>query len=87
MKRAVLALLALGVGCLTGVLVAAGLIVLGAAAFWLFVFGDDPWPGWAESALVVVAALAGCLAGAVAALLTWRASARLRHIDRSGRNT
>ncbi|MDH3399033.1 MAG: hypothetical protein OEM81_14570 [Acidimicrobiia bacterium] len=39
-------------GILTGIGVTAGVMAFGAGIYWLWLFGDDPWPGWAEVALV-----------------------------------
>lgn len=41
--------------------IAGGLYAGGLAAgvAWLFLFGDDPWPDWAESAILGVATVAG----------------------------
>jgi hypothetical protein len=47
--------LALGLAVIGGALIA--LIIVGGftavlmGALWIFVFGDDPWPGWVETVL------------------------------------
>lgn len=42
-------------GFVVGAGIGAGVIIAGAGIFWLFVFGDNPWPGLAEDGLVAVA--------------------------------
>jgi hypothetical protein len=46
MWRYVLLGLASGIGATLAVM------GFGAGVYWLWLFGDDPWPGWAEAALV-----------------------------------
>lgn len=72
------ALTVLGYGAVGAVAaggLAAFIIVMGAAAFWLLIFGDDPWPGWAETALVAVAYCAGLGVCLSAPYLGWRKGA------------
>ena len=45
-------------GFAVGAIVAAGVVIGGAAIFWVFVFGDNPWPPVAETLLVAVAVFA-----------------------------
>jgi hypothetical protein len=42
---------------------------------WLFVFGDDPWPGWAETVLNLAIPIAGLLLWAI---LSWKIWLQLR---------
>ncbi|MSP21960.1 MAG: hypothetical protein EXR66_02900 [Dehalococcoidia bacterium] len=71
--RRALTLLVYGVGgLLFGAALAAGIILLGAAAFWLLIFGDDQWPGWAENVLVGVAYSAWLFAFLAALYLGWK---------------
>ena len=62
-----------------GAAVALGLSMLGAAALfgllWIFVFGDDPWPGWVEPSLNVAIPIAGL---ALWALFSWAIWNRLK---------
>lgn len=62
---------------------AAALIVVGTGAgvFWLYVFGDDPWPAWTGSALTWAAGLV-----AVLALVAATTAGRLvgRRLERTG---
>ena len=44
---------------------------------WLFVFGDDPWPGWAEVALNIAIPLAGLFLWAVFGWQIWLRLKRL----------
>lgn len=37
--------------------VMAGSMALG--VMWLYIFGDDPWPAWSETAITGIALLAG----------------------------
>lgn len=43
---------------------------------WLFVFGDDPWPAWAEQFLNLAIPIAGLLLWAI---IGWRIWSWLRH--------
>ena len=45
-------------GFVIGAIVAAGVVVGGAGIFWIFVFGDNPWPPAAETLLVAVGLVA-----------------------------
>ncbi len=47
------------VGIVAGVATSMAIILAGASVFWLFFFGDDPWPSPAETALVAGAYGAG----------------------------
>ena len=44
---------------LAGGATAIAILVAGAAFYWLYLFGDDPWPSSAQTALVAVAYIAG----------------------------
>ena len=56
--RILLSLLAAAIGGWAGVMIVGG----GAAGLaWLFLFGDDPWPGWAEPVILTIAALGGLI--------------------------
>ena len=59
-------------GAVAGAIVAAAVIAVGASVFWLFVFGDDPWPSWAEVALVASAYVAGFAVFVSVAAVMWR---------------
>ena len=43
--------------------------------FWLWIFGDDPWPAWATLGLDVLVPVGGLLLWVIFGLLIW---ARLR---------
>ena len=62
-----------------GAAVALALSMLGTAALfgllWIFVFGDDPWPGWVEPALNIVIPIVGL---ALWALFSWAIWNRLK---------
>jgi multisubunit Na+/H+ antiporter MnhB subunit len=74
-SRRALRLLGYGVaGLLVGGALAAGIMLAGAVAFWLLIFGDDPWPARAENTLVGVAYAAGLFAVLAALHLGWRRS-------------
>jgi hypothetical protein len=47
------------IGLAAGAAVTVATIVLGAGVFWLYVFGDDPWPSAAQTLLTVAAFAAG----------------------------
>jgi hypothetical protein len=68
---------------LGGAAVAIGMLMLGTGAvagiLWIFVFGDDPWPGWATTALNILIPVAGMFLWAV---FSWQIWLRLRpHIE------
>ena len=72
MKRLLALLLAIAGGAMAalGVVIVVGGGLLG--LLWLYVFGDDPWPGWAENALNLAIPLAGLALWAVFAWIIWR---------------
>lgn len=52
--RLALALIAAAIGGWAGLMVIGG----GAAGIaWLFLFGDNPWPGWAEPVILAIGVL------------------------------
>jgi hypothetical protein len=61
-------------GLLLGAGLAVGIILVGAAAFWLLIFGDDVWPAWAQNVLVGVGYSTGLLVFLAALHLGWRRS-------------
>ena len=61
-------------GLIAGAATAATIILLGASVFWLYLFGDDPWPSSAEIALVA----SGYVAGAIVFLAIVISQARAR---------
>ncbi|MCC6236490.1 MAG: hypothetical protein IT299_02825 [Dehalococcoidia bacterium] len=63
-------------GALLGFAIAASIMVMGAATFWLFIFGDDPWPAWAENGLVVGAYAIGLAVLVVGVRAGWRRASR-----------
>lgn len=65
-------------GTILGGLLAASIMVMGAGAFWLFIFGDDAWPGWAEAALVGVAYVVALVVLGAALREGWRRGAAPR---------
>ncbi len=75
MNRIVAVLLAI-VG---GAAIALGTLMLGTGAvgglLWIFVFGDDPWPGWAMTALNILIPVAGMFLWAV---FFWQILLRLK---------
>jgi hypothetical protein len=77
-NRGVALLLALVGGAAVALAAAMGVTVMTMGVLWLFVFGDDRWPGWIEPALDVAIPLLGLAIWAVAALLIWRRLAALR---------
>ena len=81
MNRAVALLLAV----IGGAAVALALVMFGTAAavgfLWIFVFGDDPWPAWAEGALDIIIPLVGL---ALWALFSWAIWNRLRAYRQEG---
>ena len=57
-------------GMVAGVITAVGILIVGTAIFWLYLFGDDPWPSWAERALVATAYVAGAAVFALVLFLS-----------------
>ena len=68
-----------------GAAAALTLVMFGTAAavglLWIFVFGDDSWPGWVEPALDIVIPLVGL---ALWALFSWAIWNRLKAPHRAG---
>ena len=63
------------------------LMVLGGALLGflrLFVFGDDPWPGWAMTVLNVLIPVAGLFLWAVVGWQIWLRLSRYLPADRPG---
>jgi hypothetical protein len=62
-----------------GAAAALALVMFGTAGLfgllWIFVFGDDPWPGWVESALNIAIPIIGL---ALWALFSWAIWNRLK---------
>ena len=71
MSRIAAALLAI----IGGAAVALGIVMLGTGALagllWIFVFGDDPWPGWAMTALNILIPIVGLFLWAVFGWQIW----------------
>ena len=71
MNRVIAALLAI-VG---GGAAALGVMMLGtgmlAGFLWIFVFGDDPWPGWAMTTLNVLIPIVGLFLWSVFGWQIW----------------
>lgn len=61
-----------GVGAVAGGLAGAFTIVLLAAVAWLWVFGDDPWPGWAEIVIAGAGYTVGLVATVAGVIIGWR---------------
>ena len=47
------------IGAVAAVAAAAFVAVFGAGIYWLWLFGDDPWPGWARNGLVAASYAVG----------------------------
>ena len=77
MNRFAAALLAV----IGGAAVALGILMLGTGALagllWIFVFGDDPWPGWAMTTLNILIPIAGLF---LWAMFGWQIWLRLRRL-------
>jgi hypothetical protein len=76
MMRAMHRFAIVGAAAVVAVVVGSALVVVGAGIFWLFLFGDDPWPHVAEIALVTLGYGAGLLAGAATLMLLIRSDRR-----------
>lgn len=78
MKHRYLYLLLFSVPALIASLLAGFVALAGAAGMlWLFVYGDDPWPRAAETALLVLFAAVSLAAGAVCFRRAYRAGEQL----------
>ena len=77
MNRFAAALLAI----IGGAAVALGVLMIGTGAvaglLWIFVFGDDPWPGWAMTTLNVLIPIVGLL---LWAMFGWQIWLRLKRM-------
>jgi hypothetical protein len=74
MKRPHLYLLLFSVPALVAALLAGFMVLAGAAGvLWLFVYGDDPWPGAAEATLVALFASVSLATWAVLLRRAYRA--------------
>ena len=77
--------IALLLAVIGGAAVALGLAMFVTAAavgfLWIFVFGDDPWPGWVEPALNIASPVVGL---ALWALFSWAIWNRLKAPHRAG---
>jgi len=76
-NRVIAALLAI----IGGGAVALGAMMLGtgmlAGFLWIFVFGDDPWPGWAMTTLNILIPIVGLF---LWALFGWQIWLRLKRM-------
>jgi hypothetical protein len=76
-RRIAAALLAI----IGGAAVALGVLMLGTGALagllWIFIFGDDRWPGWAMTALNILVPIVGLF---LWAMFGWQIWLRLRHV-------
>ena len=67
-----------------GPAVALGVVTLGAGVSWLFLFGDDPWPGAVEWLLPLIALCAGSI---TALAVLWFGYSHGRRLTTSGAGT
>ena len=71
MRRWVALLVAIVGGAIaayTATLLAGGALM---GFLWIYVFGDDPWPGWAMTAIELLLPLGGLILWAVFGWLIW----------------
>ena len=71
MKRWVAVLLAIVGGAIaayTMILLLAGAML---GVFWLWLFGDDPWPGWATAGFGLLIPVGGLILWAIFSRLIW----------------
>ena len=47
------------IGTLTALATTTFVVAFGAGVYWLWIFGDDPWPAWAGNVLVAAAYAVG----------------------------
>jgi hypothetical protein len=73
-----LAIVGGAVAAYTTILLCAGLLL---AIFWLWIFGDDPWPRWATLGLELLTPVGGVVLWATFGSLIW---ARLRREINAG---
>jgi len=64
-----------------GAAIALGVLMIGTGAvaglLWIFVFGDDPWPGWAMTTLNILIPIFGLFLWAV---FSWQIWLRLKRM-------
>lgn len=61
-----------GIGLVAGAIAGAFAIILLAAVAWLFVFGDDPWPGWSDTVIAGVGYAVALAATITGGIIGWR---------------
>jgi hypothetical protein len=71
-QKVLLAAAGAGIGLLAGAFAGAFTIVLLAAVAWLFVFGDDPWPGWSAIAIAGIGYAVTLAATVTGGIVGWR---------------
>jgi len=64
-------IVSIATGVTVTLLVGVAVIAGGAGVFWLYLFGDDPWPSYAEPLLLIAAALLAFVAGTAAGFGAW----------------
>ena len=81
MNRWFASVLAVIAGALAAFTAAMAFVAVATGVLWIFVFGDDPWPDWVDTALGVALFAVGVSAGAAVAWLTWKRLTARRATD------
>ena len=63
-------------GAVGGFVLAASILVMGAALLWHVVFGENPWPPWAENGLILSSLAFGVAVFVASARVGWHRTAR-----------
>ena len=71
-RQVLMATVGAGIGLLAGAFAGAFTMVLLAAVAWLFVFGDDPWPGWSDIAIAGAGYAVALTATVIGGIAGWR---------------
>lgn len=76
MSRGPALLVALAAGLFAGLAAATAAFMLLWGIFWIFLFGDDPWPGWTDWVPDLVFPVVALMVGSLVAWLVWKALTR-----------
>jgi hypothetical protein len=70
-NRGVAILLAIIGGAAVSLAAVMALVAIAYGFLWIFVFGDDPWPGWVEGGLNIIIPIVGLALWALVGWLIW----------------
>jgi hypothetical protein len=70
-NRGIAILLAIIGGAAVALAAVMALVAILYGFLWIFVFGDDPWPGWVDGSLNIIIPLIGLALWAIAGWSIW----------------